>query len=206
MQILIDDLPCKLDANTVGEAIDGASSLARDRGRLIVDVTVDGAKWTQADLASTQRHDQTAEVVRFSSAEPSDLVRHTFADAIDALAEADDLQRQAAELLQSDKGTVAMDKLGEAIAIWLSVQEAIVNGTQLVGLDLATVTVGGKPLPEAIGRLSNRLNAIRSGLRDRNEIELADTLLYDFPPIVEEWRCLLVELQGRIASHGASGE
>ena len=206
MQILIDDLPCEMDASTVGEAIDGASNLARDRGRLIVDVTVDGAKWTQADLASTRRHDQTAQVVRFSSAEPAELVRHTFADAIDALSEANDLQREAAELLQSDKGTVAMDKLGEAISIWLSVQEAIVNGTQLVGLDLATVTVGGKPLPEAIGRLSNRLNAVRSGLRDRNEIELADTLLYDFPPIVEEWRCLLVELQGRIATHGASGE
>ncbi len=51
MQILIDDLPCDLDANTVGEAIEGAADLARDRGRLIVDVTVDGARWTQADLA-----------------------------------------------------------------------------------------------------------------------------------------------------------
>jgi hypothetical protein len=206
MQILIDDLPCELNANTVGEAIDGASDLARDRGRLIVDVTVDGAKWTQADLASTQKHAQTAHVVRFSSAEPVELVRDTFADAIDALTDADDLQREAAELLQSNKGTVAMDKLGEAIAIWLCVQEALVNGTRLVGLDLATMTVGGKPLPEAIGRLSDRLNAVRSGLSDRNEIELADTLLYDFPPIVAEWRCLLAELQERIAVQGESGE
>ena len=206
MQILIDDLICDMDAITVGEAIDGAADLARDRGRLIVDVTVDGTKWTQADLASAQRHAQTAQVVRFSSAEPVDLVRHTFADAVDALAEADDLQREAAELLQSDKGTVAMDKLGEAISIWLCVQEAIVNGTQLVGLDLATLTIGGKPFPEAIGRLSDRLNAVRRGLSERNEIELADTLLYDFPPIVEEWRCLLVELQERIAPHGASDE
>lgn len=206
MQILIDDLPCVMDANTVGEAIDGAANLARDRGRLIVDVTVDGTKWTQDDLASTQRHAETAQVVRFSSAEPVELVRHTFADAIDALSEADDLQREAAELLQSDKGTVAMDKLGEAISIWLCVQEAIVNGTKLVGLDLATLTVDGRPLPEAIGRLTDRLNAVRSGLTDRNEIELADTLLYDFPPIVEEWRRLLVELQERIAPHGDSGE
>ncbi len=199
MQILIDDLPCDMDANTVGEAIEGAADFARDRGRLIVEVTVDGALWTQADLASTRRHVQTAEIVRFSSAEPIELVRHTFADAVDALTDADELQRQAAELLQSDKGTVAMDKLGEAVSIWLCVQEAIVSGTQLVGLDLETVTIGGKPLPEAIRRLTDRLNAVRSGLKEHNAIELADTLLYEFPPIVEEWRRLLTELQERIA-------
>ncbi len=200
MQILIDDLPCDVDANTVGEAIEGAADIARDRGRLIVDVTVDGARWTEADLASTRRHAQTAHVVRFSSAEPIELVRHTFADAVDALTEADALQREAAELLQSDKGTVAMDKLGEAVSIWLSVQEAIVSGTQLVGLELETVTIGGKPLPEAIARLSDHLNAIRTGLKQSNVIELADTLLYEFPPIVEEWRRLLAELQQRIAA------
>ena len=199
MQILIDDLPCDMDANTVGEAIEGAADFARDRGRLIVEVTVDGALWTQADLASTRRHVQTAEIVRFSSAEPIELVRHTFADAVDALTDADELQRQAAELLQSDKGAVAMDKLGEAVSIWLCVQEAIVSGTQLVGLDLETVTIGGKPLPEAIRRLTDHLNAVRSGLKEHNAIELADTLLYEFPPIVEEWRRLLTELQERIA-------
>ena len=199
MQILIDDLPCEMDANTVGEAIEGAADLARDRGRLIVDVTVDGARWTQAELASTQRHAQSAQVVRFSSAEPTELVRQTFEDAADALTEADELQREAAELLQSDKGTVAMDKLGEAVSTWLGVQEAIVSGTQLIGLDLETVTVGGKPLPEAVRRLADRLNAVRSGLKESNAIELADTLLYEFPPIVEEWRRLLSELQERIA-------
>lgn len=199
MQILIDDLPCDMAANTVGEAIEGAADLARDRGRLIVDVTVDGARWTEADLASTRRHAQTAQVVRFSSAEPVELVRDTFEGAVDALAEADELQREAAELLQSDKGAVAMDKLGEAISIWLCVQEAIVSGTQLVGLDLETVTIGGKPLPEAIRRLTDRLNAVRRGLKEGNEIELADTLLYEFPPIVEEWSRLLTELQERIA-------
>ncbi len=200
MQILIDDLPCDMDANTVGEAIEGAANLARDRGRLIVDVTVDGARWTQADLASTRRHAQTAQVVRFSSAEPTELVRHTFADAVDALTEAGELQREAAELLQSDKGTVAMDKLGEAISIWLGVQEAIVSGTQLLGLDLETVTIGGKPFAEAVRRLTDRLGAVRKGLKESDQIELADTLLYEFPPIIEEWRHLLAELQERIAA------
>ncbi len=204
MQILIDDLPCDLDANTVGEAIEGAADLARDRGRLIVDVTVDGNRWTEADLASTGRQAQTAQVIRFASAEPTELVRQTFTDAGNALTDADELQREAAELLQSDKVAVAMDKLGEAISIWLCVQKAIVSGAQLMGLDLDTVTVGGKPLAEAIRRLTERLGDVRNGLKKGNVIELADTLLYEFPPIVEEWRGLLAELQERIAPPGAT--
>ncbi len=199
MQILIDDLPCDMDANTVGEAIEGAADLARDRGRLIVDVTVDGDRWTEADLASTGRQAQTAQVIRFASAEPVELVRQTLEDAGNALTNADALQREAAELLQSDDAAVAMDKLGEAISIWLGVQKAIVSGAQLVELDLDTMTVGGKPLPEAIARLADRLGAVRNGLKQRNAIDLADTLLYEFPPIVEEWRRLLSELQERIA-------
>lgn len=199
MRILIDDLPCDLDAGTVGEAIAGAAELARGRGRLIVDVNVDGSRWSDADLASGRRHEQTADVVRFTSAEPGELVGQTFEDAAKALTDADRLQREAAELLQSDKTADSMDKLGAAVSIWIGVQEAIVSGTRLVGLDLETVHVGGDPLPVAIARLNDRLVAVRRGLQEEDGIGLADTLLYEFPPIVEEWRRVLAELMERIA-------
>lgn len=198
MQILIDDHPCEVNASTVGEAIEGAANLARGRGRLIVDVIVDGARWSEADLASGLRHEQSADVVRFTSAEPVELVAQTLANASEALAQADELQCKAAELLQSDEGAASMDKLGEAVSIWLCVQEAIVGGAQLVGLDLDTVIAGGEPMPKAIRRLNDRLDAVRRSLQERDEIGLADTLLYEFPPIVEEWRGVLAELQERI--------
>lgn len=199
MQILIDDLPCEVTAGTVGEAISGAGELARGRGRLIVDVNVDGVRWNEADLASSLRYGQTAEVVRFTSADPRELVGRTFEDAAEALTDADELQRDAAELLQSDKTADSMDKLGEAVTIWLCVQEAIVTGAQLVGLDLETVQAGGDPLPLAIARLNDRLVAVRRGLKEQDGIGLADTLLYEFPPIVDEWRRVLAELKERIA-------
>ncbi len=199
MQILIDEVPCNVDAGTVGEAIKSASDLARDRGRLIVDVTVDGSRLTEADLASSRRHDEAAEIIRFTSGDPVEIVTHAFEDAQDALAEADELQREAAELLQSDQHTVSMDKLNEAVSIWLSVQEAIVKGAQVVGLDLDTVHVDGAPLQDMIQRLNECLKIVRRGLQDRDEIALADTLLYEFPQIVEQWRGLLRNLQARIA-------
>jgi hypothetical protein len=200
MQILLDDIPCHVQAQTVGEAIEGGAEVARDRGRLIVDVTVDGSHLSEADLTSSQQQTRTARIVRLVSADPVELVRETLNDAHDALAEVDGLQREAAELLQSDERTVAMDKLGEAISIWHCVQEAVTKGTQLIGLDLdAERPDGDQDIPEAIHHLKERLNALRRALKDRDEIGLADTLLYEFPQVIEQWQKLLGDLQGRIA-------
>lgn len=199
MQILFDEVPCNVDAGTIGEAIASARDLARQRGRLIVDVTVDGSRLTEADLASCRRHDEAAGIIRFTSADPVEIVAHTFEDAEDALAEADELQQKAAELLHSDEHTVAMDTLGEAVSIWLSVQEAIVKGAQAIGLDLDTVHVGGESFQDMIRRLNECLKTVRRGVQDRDEVTLADTLLYEFPQIVEQWRGLLRDLRARIA-------
>jgi hypothetical protein len=199
MQILLDDIPCHVQAQTVGEAIEGGAEVARDRGRLIVDVTVDGSHLSEADLTSAQQQTRTAGIVRLVSADPVELVRQTLSDAREALAEADGLQREAAELLQSDERTVAMDKLAEAISIWLCVQEAVTKGTQLIGIDLdAERPDGDQDIPDAIFRLKERLNALRRALQDRDEIGLADTLLYEFPQVIEQWQKLLGDLQRRL--------
>jgi hypothetical protein len=199
MQILLDDIPCHVQAQTVGEAIEGGAEVARDRGRLIVDVTVDGSHLSEADLTSAQQQTRTAGIVRLVSADPVELVRQTLSDAREALAEADGLQREAAELLQSDERTVAMDKLAEAISIWLCVQEAVTKGTQLIGIDLdAERPDGDQDIPDAICRLKERLNALRRALQDRDEIGLADTLLYEFPQVIEQWQKLLGDLQRRL--------
>ncbi|MHC4415119.1 MAG: hypothetical protein ACYS0G_07540 [Planctomycetota bacterium] len=198
MQVLLDDMPCDVTANTVGEAIDAASALADGRGRLIVDVTVDGSRWTEAQLCSPEQLTAEAEVVRLVSADPNQLVRQTLADAVDALGEVDHLQREAAQLLQSDQHTVSMDRLGEAISIWSSVRDVIVKSAQLVGLDLDEVVVNETPITASIGRLTERLQAVRSALEARDHIGLADNLLYEFPDIVDEWRAILERLLQRV--------
>ena len=194
MKVLLDDMPCEVNATTVGEALDAASAVAEQRGRLIVDVSVDGTRWTESDLSSSDRTDAAAEVVHFTSAAPRELVRQTFADAADALTDADDLQRETAQLLQADHRTVSLDRLNEAISIWLQVQEAIVKGSQLVGLDLDAVALP-RPIGESINALNQRLGAVRGALARNDVIALADTLLYEFPEVVEEWRGILDELQ-----------
>ena len=198
MQVLLDDMPCEVDAQTVGEAIDAASVLARGRGRLITDVSVDGRLWTDVELSSPQHMTAVADSIRLVSAEPTELVRQTFAEAEEALDEADHLQREAARLLQSDQHTVAMDALGEAISIWISVQAAIVKGARVLQLDLDGMETR-TPINESIRLLNERLRFVRDALAAQDLIGLSDTLLYEFPQVVEEWRGILADLQRSIS-------
>ena len=195
MRILLDDTPCDLKAKTVGEAIDAAAEVARRLGRLIIEVTVDDTLWAEVELSSPKRLEASAEVVRLTSAEPRQLVNEAFTDAAEALADADELQQEAARLVQSDQYTVSMDKLNDALSIWLSVQEAIVKGSRIVGIDLDDVVVGERSINASISRLNEWLLVIRNALTDSDQIALADTLLYELPEVVGEWRSILERLR-----------
>ena len=202
MRVLLDDIPCDVTATTVSQAIEAAAVVANNKGRLIVEVSVDGSQWTEQQLTSPEAQVAIADVVCLTSAEPAEMVGDTFADAAEALADADELQQDAAELLQAGQHRVSMDKLQEAISIWLSVQEAIVKSAQLIGLNLDDVVVNDTPLTASISRLNERLQTIRSALRENDLIGLADTLLYEFPEVVQEWREILDDLQQRVGRRG----
>lgn len=191
MQILLDDVTCELDAATVAEAVLAAAALARSQGRLVVDVIVDGTRWTEDPSAPSA----AASVVALTSAQPAVLVWETFAQAVEALAEADSLQRAAAESLQSDRALAAMDKLAGAMAIWEGVREAIVNGAAIAGLDLAAPGAG---LDAAVTLLHDKLEALHGALRQGDLVAVADALLYEFPEVVTRWRALLGELQQQV--------
>ena len=195
MQILLDENVCDVAADTVEEAIAVCADLVEAQGRMIVDVHVDGARWSEEELASTENQNTTAQVVELTSADPAQLVLQTFQDAAEALTNADELQQEAAQLLQSDQRTICMDKMGEALSIWLSVQQAIVKGSQVIGLQLDEVTVDGTPIVTSIVQLNEQLRMLRTALEQDDQIALADSLLYEFPDIVREWQGILEHLQ-----------
>ena len=108
MQVLLDENVCDVAAATVEEAITACADLVEAQGRMIVDVQVDGTRWSEEQLESPQRQSTTAQVVELTSADPAQLVLQTFEDAAEALTNADELQHEAAELLQSDQRTICM--------------------------------------------------------------------------------------------------
>ena len=195
MQVLLDENVCDVAADTVEEAITACADLVEAQGRMIVDVHVDGARWSEEQLDSSRHKPTTAQVVELTSADPAQLVLQTFQDAAEALANADELQHEAAELLQSDQRTICMDKMGEALSIWLSVQQAIVKGSQVVGLQLDDIAVDGTPIITSIVHLNEQLQMLRTSLEQDDQIALADALLYEFPAIVREWQGILQHLQ-----------
>lgn len=198
MRVLLDNDECDMAVGSVGEAVAAGAALASDRGRTVTDVLVDGTRWSDDQLASPDIEQATAAEVQLITADPGELVSETFAEAAWALSDAGKLQEEAAQLIQAGQPKDAMDKLRDAVSIWLSVQEAVSKGSQLARLDLDSVTMDGLSARLCIDRLTEQLRMIRSALQANDPVGLSDTLLYEMPEVVDEWRRLLEQLRGLV--------
>jgi hypothetical protein len=199
MRVLLDEQPCDIDAASIGEAIRGAAALAEKRGRLIVEVSVDGERWDEAQLGSEQLCGRPAEEVRCMTADRKALVLRTLGDASEVLMQADELQREAAGLIQTDQAAQAKEKIAEAVNIWLTVLEAVARSAEALEMDLnAVIGATGEPLPASIDRLKERLETLRTAVQIDDPAAIADTLLYEMPDVVGEWRERLSDMQDRI--------
>lgn len=198
MRIYLDNELFSGDAATVGDAIAICCTAAEQKGRCVVEVIVDGQSLTNEQLGQTEITNASAEEVRLISAEPKALVTQIFTDASEALNEARAFQDDAAALLQADDRKSAMDQLSEAFSIWMSVQQAILQGSQLLGMDLDRATVNDKPVVEHVAALGQQLEAIQGQLEHDDLVGVADTLLYDLPEVVDQWQQMLKSLQAMI--------
>ncbi|MHC4948098.1 MAG: hypothetical protein ACYTG1_07535 [Planctomycetota bacterium] len=196
MRVLLDETPCDIEARTVGEAIAAGAALAEGHGRLIIEIVVDGAPWTDERLHQPGGVSAAADEVRLVSADRAALVRTTLGEATDALEEADRLQQEAAALLQGDRASEAMPLVAEALSIWSSVREALELTAEAVGLRLDLVVVDGTPAAAIVSGLGDRLRSLRAALQHGDPVALADTLLYELPGDIAAWRGLLDELRG----------
>ena len=199
MRILLDGKPLEnITAVSVKEAMNVASNVTRDQGRMIVEVIVDGEKLNEEQIQDELGGDSPAEEIQFKSADSRKLVSKAFQDSIDALAEADNFQREAAELIQADRSSEAMEKLNHAIQIWQSVQKAVMIGVEIVTVDPGDEKHFEDLITGAIERLNQQLSTIKEGLSSDDPIGISDALMYDLPEVVQEWRSLLHELSGRV--------
>ena len=209
MRVLLDELPCDVRAESVGEAIQAASALAENNGRMIVEVVVDGEQWTQQQMESNERCAQSADEVRFTSADPNTLVAQAFGDASRALTDVATFQKRAAELLQSDRLGEAMHELHEAISIWITVQQALTMGLDVANVDphqpaFQPKDDGAEPptITALITTLQDRLTIVHDALKQKDTVAVADVLLYELPSVVSTWQDMLEGLQSRLENPG----
>ena len=197
MRVLLDEQFCDVSADSVDQAIAAAAAIAQEQGRIIVEVMVDGRQWMTDDSQSPSDTSnivaESPTEVRLTSADPAELMNEIYTDASSALSDADQLQREAAELLQAGHTLEAMQKLGDAVSIWISVQQAVSMGAQLKG-ELNRPDIGAIPeqaIATAVEQLNGKLGEVRAALQRSDTVALADSLLYDLPDVVQQWRNLL---------------
>lgn len=196
MRILLDGEPIsRTTAGTVGEAITAAADLAGQRGRMIIEVSVDGAAWSEHQIADELTGATAAEEVSLTSADAVAVVAAAYRDAAQALAEADGLQRDAADLLQADRRAESLELLNESLQIWQSVQQAVVMGLHAAPACLDDDSGLETRITGAVDRLNHHLTIIRDALQSGDPVGVSDTLLYDLPEVVQDWRALLHELE-----------
>jgi hypothetical protein len=208
MRIFIDETACDVRAGSVSQALAGAAAVARERGRAIVDVVIDGRHCAADGLDYEQLRGVAASEIRLTTADCRQLVRQAFDHAAAALSEADRLQQAAAELIQADQGQEAMQRLGEALNIWSNVRAAVLMGAEMAGIDLFAEAGDGKGNggnQAVVTALSERLRSLREALTNRDTVALADTLLYDLPDVIAAWRAMLCDLQQRVGGETRPG-
>jgi hypothetical protein len=194
MAIFLDDEPIQLNGTSLAELITSATKHLADDRRVVVEVMLDG-DILNADQMN-QRRDSPLEdtEVRLVSADPVALSVSTLHQVRDQLPQATSLHEQAAELLQQDNPTDALKTLAEVIGVWMQTQEAVLGSAGVVGLGLDQVKVDNEPMSDFTDELIKQLQDLKELIVAGDTVALADTLAYEWPPIVERWDALIEEL------------
>jgi hypothetical protein len=193
MNVLLDGRPLHLpEPRTLASAIRIASAEAEQRGRVVVEVQIDGAP-APDELLEDPPEAPVGSEVRLMSVEPRSLVRVTLMDAVDALEAARERQGRSAELIQIGKLDEALAPLSEAIETWQTVRDAVEKSAAMLGMDLRELGAaeGDSSIDELVATLAARLNEIRRTLAGEDWSALADVLAYDMGEQTDRWKTAL---------------
>ncbi len=198
MAIFLDDQAVELAGGDLGEVLEAAKTHLADSGRMVVDVRIDGEALggEQIDAQRLRQVDQAE--VRLVTADPRELAVETLTGIRRRLGEAEAVQEEAAQLLQSDDAAPAMQKVGQAVEVWLQTQQAVLNSAMLLGMDLDVFAVDGQPLRTFTDKLLGKLEELKGLIEAGDSVGLADALAYEWPAITQDWDRLVAVLVEQI--------
>ncbi len=199
MTVYLDDEAVDLAGQSLEALLESAKQRLEPEGRVVVEVALDG-QTLDAEALERQHETPLAEAseVRLYTADPVALATSTLEQVQAALSHAGELQEQASDLLQADEANAALEKVGQAVEIWLQVQQAVLNAALLAGVELDSLVVEGEPMNSLTDELIDRLNHLKDTIGNQDMVGLADTLGYEWPTVVERWDRLITELIQRI--------
>ena len=203
MRVLLDNEPCSVAAESLGEALQAANDIAEGRGRLVVEVLVDGILLSETQLQEKARLAASAKEVQLRTTTALGILSETFANASRAVIESEQVQETAAQLIQSGRQVEGMKTLSTALAMWVEVHSAVIKGLTFAGEDPETLVIEGIKLSDASAALQNRLADLRNAIAASDPSAICDCLLYEFPAVCTDWAGLLDGLSKRYDSKAA---
>lgn len=95
---------------------------------------------------------------------------------------------EIADLLTCGQVAAAMQRLGDCLQVWHQCQSAISQSSRLVGRDLSTLAVEGRPVTAFVDELVGKLREIRDAFTAGDMVLLADVLRYEMPQTCCDWQ------------------
>ncbi|MEO0475113.1 MAG: hypothetical protein AAF085_03955 [Planctomycetota bacterium] len=186
MPIQIDDQPSNLSAGSMRELLAAVSDSLASDGRVVVEVKVDGESITGTALDDDQPTAASSDI-RVYTAKAANLVVGILDEVRTQLAASQQMQQQAADLLQQDDPAKAMDLVKQSIDGWLQAQQAVGQSAQLLQLDLQAIKVADQPVMERMSELITALNELKDIISANDFVAMADALQYEWPEITNRW-------------------
>ncbi len=107
--------------------------------------------------------------------------------------------QRIAELLSEGKTTDGIQVLGQCLGLWQQVHDAIGKSIHMLALDVATITVEGRPLMEMIEEPKKVLLEIKQALTVQDHVLLADIMQYEFDDVAATWKAIVETLRSQAA-------
>lgn len=203
MEIIIDgtkDLAYADAGSSLGEILDQLQTWLTRNGRAIVTVTLDGKTLPPAAVPAEMRTSKvdsykTLDVVTLCPAELSLMILAKLGESLPGVSKA---LTTAASHFQKGNVPTGMTLLGDAVTGLQVTMDTLLKIGHLQGIELSTLTVGGKSGLDAIHRLRDKLREVQSALKSKDSVTLADMAEYELAPAVKDWQELIGGLEERI--------
>lgn len=198
MAIYLDDITVELPGESLGAVVMAANRHLAEDGRIVVDVELDGEGMAGQTLAQRQHDAVAGREVRLTSALPRELALQVVDQVRARLHESRQVQVDCAELIQRDQAGEALEKFNQVVATWLSVQEAVVNVTRLLGMPIEDLSFDEQTPAEATGELVEALQSLKRTIQAGDTVGIADALAYEWPAMTDRWDKMLAALAEKI--------
>ena len=205
MAIFLDDEPVQLEGGDLETVLTAASAQLGERGRVVVEVQLDGLPIVADNYAQHQGTSVSDSEVRLYSANPRELTVTTLQQVKAHLDQARQAQLQAAELFQQDKQAQALEQVIQVIEVWQQVQQAVLHSVQLLRIDVDEKQVDGQTVVELTDSLIEQLKGLHELLVVVDTVGLADVMAYEWPETADRWERLITELIGWIEQQDNEG-